>query len=701
MFRQLNRKISKSILRFIVCLFSLLFIISLLCADSTPSNGQKKFIQGVNFYQKGDYLKAVAALSNLYRDYPIYSYARIIVAKSYLALGQYKEALQVLEDESGKKWNVAYEINIYKARTFLKMNRLDEGQKAAECAYQNGLTDREKIPALRLLGDIFSGQEKYILAVDNLFKLIELSDLRFLKYERADLFDELYQYLQKLNLQKEGNLRRLFRYALLILKYGEREKARLILELYEHRLPVDLRLQALFELTYLRAFHVGEHLKAQDGFTKILKQGPPTSLKIKTLYYQAINFKQIGNEKRMLEILNRLMADYPDSYYSCLAAKNIIKNYESGGNLRKEEKLQKELKTRFENTACWEQLLWKFFFLAYSNKDLAMAGEYLSQLNSKVNPVTPRLAYWNYKFAKASHDLTSKQFFDLIKMLNQNPLNYYSLLADEKKYDFGLFSIENIYHQAKFTAQEVTGKLLKEESYPSTIQNWVEEADLLSSLGLTYPAICRLNRIDDYLPEEEVFKLRFLWQKEGGQYRLALQQAGHLYELYKKENQTPSISIIQGLYPRHFNQEVKKASLEYAVPKELIYGIMREESGFDNTAFSTSKAHGLMQLVPATAREIAHDLSFSDFELKDLFDPTINIQLGSYYLHRRIEQFEDFRLAIASYHGGPGKVSRWRKEFTNPDIDLFVELIPSSSTQNYVKRVYRNFLIYSHLYGDK
>ncbi len=701
MFRQLNRKISKSILRFTVCLFSLLFIISLLCAGSNPSSSQKSFIQGVNFHQKGDYLKAVAVLNNLYKDYPIYSYARIIVAKSHIALGQFKKALQVLEDESGKEWNLAYEIDLCKARDFLKMKRLDEARKAAESAYQNALTDREKIPALRLLVDIFSGQKEYAPAADNLFKLIELSDLRFSEISRANLFDELYQYLQNLNLQKEENLRRLFRYTLLILKYGEWEKAGLILELYEHRWPADLKLQALFELAYLKAFRLGEHLKAQDDFTQILNQKPEISLKIRTLYYQALNLKQIGDEKHWLEILKRLMADYPDSYYSCLAAKNVIEDYGGEENLREAKELQKDLKPRFENTACWEQLLWKLFFLAYSNKDLATAGKYLSQLNSKVNPVTPRLAYWNYKFAKANEDLTAKEFFDLISTLNQSPLDYYSLLAHKKKYDFGLFSIDSIYHQAKLTAQEVTSKLLKEESYPSNVQNRVKEAEFLNSLGLIYPAIRRLNMIADYLPEEAVLKLRFLWEKEGGEYRLAMQHASYLYELYKKRNQTPSISVIQGSYPRHFDQEVKKTSLEYSIPKELIYGVIKEESGFDNAAFSTSKAHGLMQLMPATAREIAHDLSFSDFELKDLFDPKTNIQMGSYYLCQRLEQFGDLRLAIASYHGGPGNLSRWRKEFNSEDIDLFVELIPSSSTQNYVKRVYRNFLIYSHLYGDK
>ncbi len=694
-------KMNKLTLRAAVCSVLLLVVISLSWASLNSSQVQKRFVQGVNSYQKGDYLKAVATLNNLYRDYPVYNYARIIIAKSHTALGQYKKALEVLEDKSGKEWNLNYEVNLCKAQTFLKMKRLDEAQKAVESAYQNGLTDREKIPALRLLVDIFSGQRKYAPAVDNLFKLIELSDLRFSKNSREDLFDELYQYLQKLNLQKEENLRRLFRYAVLVLKYGEWEKARLILELYGHRGPTDLKLQALFELTYLRAFRLGEHLKAQDGFTQILKQEPEISLKIRTLYYQALSLKRIGDEKRGLEILKRLMINYPYSYYGCLAAKNTIEDYGGGENLRGAEELQKDLKPRFENTACWEQLLWKFFFLAYSSKDLEVAGKYLSQLNSKVKPITPRLAYWNYKFAKANDDLTSKEFFDLIKTLNQSPLDYYSLLASEKKYDFGLFSIDNIYHRDEFTLQEVTSKLLKEAGSQSNVQFRLKEAELLSSLELTYPAIRRLNRIGNFLPEEAVFKLRFLWKKEGGEYRLAIQPASHLYELYKKRNQTPSISVIQGSYPRHFGQEVKKASREFDIPKELIYGVIREESGFDNTAFSTSKAHGLMQLMPATAREIADDLGFSDFEPMDLFDPRTNIQMGSYYLRRRIEQFGDLRLAIASYHGGPGNLSRWRKEFTSQDIDLFVELIPSSSTGDYVKRVYRNFLIYSHLYGDK
>lgn len=162
-----------------VCFVFLLAVLPLSGASSTPSNPQKKFAQGVVFYQKRDYLKALVTLNNLYKDYPIYNYARILIAKSYTALGRYEKALEVLEDKGGKEWSLDYEINLCKARTFLKANRLDKAQKAAESAYQSGLTDREKIPALRLLVNIFSGRGKYVPAVDNLFKLIELSNLRF------------------------------------------------------------------------------------------------------------------------------------------------------------------------------------------------------------------------------------------------------------------------------------------------------------------------------------------------------------------------------------------------------------------------------------------------------------------------------------------------------------------------------------------
>lgn len=131
-----------------------------------------------------------------------------------------------------------------------------------------------------------------------------------------------------------------------------------------------------------------------------------------------------------------------------------------------------------------------------------------------------------------------------------------------------------------------------------------------------------------------------------------------------------------------------------------IYALLRQESAFNPTALSHAGAAGLMQLMPATARDVARSLGLPSPVRKDLFDPQINITLGSNYLSQMHRRYDGNPvLAAAAYNAGPGNVDRWLPE-QPVNADVWIATIPFRETRGYVRRVLAYRLIYDHRIGN-
>ncbi len=151
-------------------------------------------------------------------------------------------------------------------------------------------------------------------------------------------------------------------------------------------------------------------------------------------------------------------------------------------------------------------------------------------------------------------------------------------------------------------------------------------------------------------------------------------------------------------YPLH-----PLAEADLPVPTELALSIARRESEFDAIVVSAAGARGLMQVMPATARDVAASLGLlgehSTQRLTD--DPVYNGRLGTVYLKQLIEQFDgNIVMVSAGYNAGPSRPARWMREFGDPrdkDIDTmidWIEGIPFRETRNYVMRVSESLPIF-------
>ncbi|MCF5847855.1 transglycosylase SLT domain-containing protein [Aeromonas veronii] len=150
-------------------------------------------------------------------------------------------------------------------------------------------------------------------------------------------------------------------------------------------------------------------------------------------------------------------------------------------------------------------------------------------------------------------------------------------------------------------------------------------------------------------------------------------------------------------FPLPLKRTFSQMAQERTMNTSLLYAISRQESALYPLAQSPVGARGLMQLMPATAKETAGKLGVPYRNEQQLFDPMMNIRLGSAYLKRLLDVYDGNRiLAAAAYNAGPGRVKRWREQSDNKPMDVWVESIPYKETRNYVQNVLSFDLIYQH-----
>jgi soluble lytic murein transglycosylase len=154
-------------------------------------------------------------------------------------------------------------------------------------------------------------------------------------------------------------------------------------------------------------------------------------------------------------------------------------------------------------------------------------------------------------------------------------------------------------------------------------------------------------------------------------------------------------------YPMGWRDALTAAAGRASLDPFLVAAVVREESSFFPQARSRVGARGLMQLMPATGREVARarQIPFPDVEVLD--QPETNIELGTIFLGGLFRQFGDARLAAAAYNAGPNRVREWWANRKTDDLDVWVEQIPYNETRAFVKRVMLSWQEYQRVYGEK
>jgi soluble lytic murein transglycosylase len=151
-------------------------------------------------------------------------------------------------------------------------------------------------------------------------------------------------------------------------------------------------------------------------------------------------------------------------------------------------------------------------------------------------------------------------------------------------------------------------------------------------------------------------------------------------------------------FPMAHRAELTGEAKKRGLHSSWVFAITRQESAFMADARSPVGAMGLMQLMPATAKETAKRFGIPLSSPQLAYRPEVNIQLGAAYLSQIYGQFKGNRvLASAAYNAGPGRVRQWLRGADHLAYDVWIENIPFDETRQYVQ----NVLSYSVIYGEK
>ena len=160
--------------------------------------------------------------------------------------------------------------------------------------------------------------------------------------------------------------------------------------------------------------------------------------------------------------------------------------------------------------------------------------------------------------------------------------------------------------------------------------------------------------------------------------------------------------LLKILYPKTYSEIISVYAEEYDVEENLIYAVIKAESNFESQAVSNRDAIGLMQIVEETAIDVAKknniDIDTENIE-EEILDIDNNINIGTKYLSTLLTQYGNIEVALAAYNAGIGTVNNWIEKQVIKADGSDIENIPYKETNNYVRKILRDYRIYNELYG--
>lgn len=160
------------------------------------------------------------------------------------------------------------------------------------------------------------------------------------------------------------------------------------------------------------------------------------------------------------------------------------------------------------------------------------------------------------------------------------------------------------------------------------------------------------------------------------------------------------LALVRVAYPFPYRALVESRARELGLDPYLVAGLIRQESAFVPDIVSPAGAIGLMQVMPATGRQLAAAAGPRDFRTAILETPELNIHLGTHFLDELLRRYDgELTLVLSAYNAGPSRANRWRRFPEAEDPRRLTERIPFAETRGYVKSVIRNRALYRWLYG--
>ena len=249
-------------------------------------------------------------------------------------------------------------------------------------------------------------------------------------------------------------------------------------------------------------------------------------------------------------------------------------------------------------------------------------------------------------------------------------------LAQETDY-YGFMSAEKLGIEHAFNNIPVLSKEEESQVYRLSQQAGFVRARLLDEIDKTTDATREWNFATADMDADQIRVAAKLAHNWGWHFKAiaTIAKARHFEDL-------------QVRFPVKYSDLVEREAQRNRINSSWVYGVIRRESAWREDVVSPAGAVGLMQLMPATARNVAKKVGMRKPSTAQIKDVNKNIRLGTAYMREVLDQYHDNEiLATASYNAGPHRVKAWLPEQTSLDADIWIDTITFDETRAYVKAV--------------
>ncbi|MBL7545936.1 MAG: lytic transglycosylase domain-containing protein [Bdellovibrionaceae bacterium] len=354
-------------------------------------------------------------------------------------------------------------------------------------------------------------------------------------------------------------------------------------------------------------------------------------------------------------------------------------------NSHDQSPLKKEALIKAKNSL-YEKNLWSLAWLEYKNKKYEDSRKWLQEIVDKLGGESDsKYLYW---LAQSYRQLGQDDLFKttLINLRKKEPLSFYTLLSyRDLREPIPLLKKSSLTNKREFLVENLKNNLAELEIAEILWLISLEQNEILQN----WAKVLEKEALDNYLPI-------LLLYSQSGQYQNLLNS---IQALSSEQKNTITYQFPELLFPKPYFDEVQKNSQLQSVPMSFVYSIMRQESAFNPYARSSVDALGLLQLMPNLAKKLAAGESINYRNEFDLFDPAINIALGTKELKNLLTHYQNrFIPAISGYNASSAAYKGWIQVRGRDNVVEFIEEIPYEETRTYIKLILRNMLFYERIY---
>ena len=405
-------------------------------------------------------------------------------------------------------------------------------------------------------------------------------------------------------------------------------------------------------------------------------------------------------------MLDELRRTFPESIFTPTAFVHVGRIADEAKNKIDSQYFYRVVVSSYQGRAEVAQAQFDLAWAAHEAKNYRESSqlltEHLAYYVDKNNDNRGKAGYWAARDSERAGKLAEARAL-YQAMLGRYDANWYGYLAKQRLQAMG----DRVLHQA-FPAESLLGRAVAnlqivtvgEETAGATEELSIAKAEELTNVGLDDWALTELDRASEshpYSPKVNLAIARvYRSQEENVRALNVLRRSFPDYSQMKPEEMTREQWDV--FYPLAYWDIIVQESRARNLDPFQVAGLIRQETVFIPRARSSAKAYGLMQvLVPTaalTAKRYGVDRTIT---AEALFEPRLNVQLGTAYLRDQIDRFGRIEYVAAAYNAGPLRAAQWRTSLP-AELDEWAEAVPFKETRGYVQGVVRNRLQYERLY---